>query len=254
MTSAAFLSMTVERGVATIAFTRPDKGNAYDKAMLRALADGLTTAADDPTIRVLVLRGEGRHFCAGAEIGADAGSDDGPRIAEICRRLDQLAKPTVALVQGACLGGGLALAACCDVVIAEPSAFFAMPEVRLGFTPGPLMLFVIKAIGARQARRLLVSGERIAADEALRIGLVHRLCEAGAGERALAQQVAELLHAAPRAAADVKATLRRVSEDNITDESLSQLQAEFHAGASSAEAEEGRAAFRAKRPPRWTVR
>jgi methylglutaconyl-CoA hydratase len=251
---AACLSMTIDRGVATLRFARPDKGNAYNKAMLRGLADGLTQAAEDPAIRILVLRGEGRHFCAGAEIGADAGSGDDPGIADICRRLDCLAKPTVALVQGACLGGGLALAACCDVVIAERSAFFAMPEVRLGFAPGPLMPFFLSAIGSRHARRLLVSGERFAAEEALRIGLVHRLCEPGESERSLEQQIAELLQAAPLATAEVKATLRRLSADNVTDALMGDLQAAFRVSASSPEAQEGRAAFRDKRTPRWTVR
>jgi methylglutaconyl-CoA hydratase len=251
---AACLSVTVDRGVATVAFARPDKANAYDKAMLRALADSLTHAADDPAIRILVLRGEGRHFCAGAEVGADQGSDEDPGIADICRRLDCMAKPAVALVQGACLGGGLALTACCDVVIAERSAFFSMPEVRLGFSPGPLMPFVLAALGPRHARRLLVSGERFGAEEAWRIGLVHRLCDAGDGEPSLAQQISELLQAGPTAAAEVKATLRRLGEDKVTNELMADLQAAFRVSTSSSEAQEGRAAFHDKRSPRWTVR
>jgi methylglutaconyl-CoA hydratase len=247
------LSLTIEHRIATICFVRPDKSNAYDKAMLRALADGLARAAEDPTIRILVVRGEGRHFCAGAEIGADAGSEEDVSIAEVCRRLDRLAKPTVALVQGACLGGGLALAACCDVVVAERSAFFSMPEVRLGFAPGPLMPFFVNAVGARPARRLLISGERFGAEEALRIGLVHQLCETGDGDQGLARCVAELLQAAPPAVAEIKATLRRLSGEEVTPALLAELQATFRSHAGSPEAEEGRAAFREKRPPRWTT-
>jgi methylglutaconyl-CoA hydratase len=249
--TAPTLSLTIERRIATIRSSRPDRSNAYDKAMLRALAGGLARAAEDPAIRILVLRGEGRHFCAGAEIGADAGSDEGPGIAEICRRLDRLAKPTVALVQGACLGGGLALTACCDIVMAERTAFFSMPEVRLGFAPGPLMPFFVNAVGPRHARRLLISGERFGAEEALRIGLVHQLYTPGDGEQALAHCIAELLQAAPVAGAEVKATLRRLSGETATPELLAELQATFRVGASSPEAEEGRRAFREKRPPRW---
>jgi methylglutaconyl-CoA hydratase len=254
MTSSALLSLKLAGGVATLWLTRPDKSNAYNATMLRDLADCLTRVADDPAVRVVVLRGEGRHFCAGAEIGADSGSEDGPGVAEVCRRLDVLPKPTLALVHGACLGGGLALAACCDVVLAERGAFFAMPEVRLGFAPGPLMPFVVNAVGLRHARRLLVSGERFDAEEALRIGLAHRLCETGQAEQAVAQCVAELLQAAPQATAEVKATLRRAAGQDITPELLAELQADFNARANSAEAQEGRAAFREKRPPRWTKR
>jgi methylglutaconyl-CoA hydratase len=252
MMSQTLLSSKVERGVATIAFTRADKSNAYNAAMLRDLADCLARAADDPAVRIVVLRGEGRHFCAGAEIGADADAQDGPGIAQVCRQLDSLPKPTLALVHGGCLGGGLALAACCDLVLAERGAFFAMPEVRLGFAPGPLMPFLINAVGPRHARRLLVSGERFDAEEALRIGLAHRLYPTGEAEQALAQWTAEVLQAAPQAAAEVKATLRRLTGEGITPGLLAELQTTFRTSANSPEAQEGRAAFREKRPPRWT--
>jgi methylglutaconyl-CoA hydratase len=219
--------------------------------MLRELSDCLARATDEPAVRIVVLRGEGRHFCAGAEIDADAGAQEGPGIADVCRQLDTLPKPTLALVHGACLGGGLALAACCDVVLAERGAFFAMPEVRLGFAPGPLMPFFINAVGLRQARRLLVSGERFDAEEALRIGLAHRLCETGQAEQAVAQCVAELLQAAPHAAAEVKATLRRLAGKEITPELLAELQSAFRTSADSLDAQEGRTAFRERRAPRW---
>jgi methylglutaconyl-CoA hydratase len=248
-----FLSMHIERAVATIRFERPDKGNAYDRAMLSALAGALARAGEDAAVRVIVLRGEGRHFCAGAEIGADVSTAGGPGIADVCGELDALAKPTLAFVHGACLGGGLALAACCDVVIAEHRAFFAMPEVRLGFAPAPLMPFFIAAVGPRHARRLLISGERFDAVEAQRIGLVHHLTDAAEAEPALTRRVTELMQAAPHAAARVKMTLRRLSDQTITPDLMAELQQAFRETSDSAEAQEGRAAFRAKRPPGWTM-
>jgi methylglutaconyl-CoA hydratase len=248
-----FLSFRVDGGVATVSFTRPEKSNAYNRTMLHDLCELLARASHDGAIRVLTLRGEGRHFCAGAEIARDdSGAEGGPTIPEVCRQLDNLPKPTLAAVQGACLGGGMALVACCDVAIAERGAFFAMPEVRLGFAPGPLIPFVVNAIGYRHARRLLLSGERFDAEEALRIGLVHRLCEPGEAEAALARALDEIMQAAPGAAGQAKAMTRRLRDEPITPALLTELESAFRASGTSAEAQEGRAAFREKRPPRWT--
>ena len=245
----AFLSATVAHGIATVTFTRPDKGNAYEAGMLRGLGDALARAADDASIRSVVLRGEGRHFCAGADIGA--AEEGGPAIPEICWRLDTLPKPTLAVVQGACIGGGMALTACCDLVIAERGAFFAMPEVRLGFAAGPLIPFVLNAIGYRQARRLLVTGERFSAEDAWRIGLAHVLCETGKADEALRTALGEVLQAAPGAAAATKAMARRLAGVPVTPELLDDLQGAFRVAINSTEAQEGRAAFREKRPPWW---
>ena len=245
----AFLSATVVNGVATVTFTRPDKGNAYEAGMLRGLCDAAARAAEDASVRAVVLRGEGRHFCTGADIAAGEGS--GPTIVDVCSQLDTLAKPTIAVVQGACIGGGMALAACCDIVIAERDAFFAMPEVRLGFSAGPLIPFVLNAIGYRQARRLLVTGERFSAEDAWRIGLAHVLCETGKADAALRAALTELLQAAPGAAAITKALTRRSAGESVTPALRDELQREFRIVVASDEAQEGRAAFREKRAPRW---
>ena len=140
---------------------------------------------------------------------------------------------------------------CCDVVIAARNAFFSLPEVRLGFAPGPLIPFFLRAIDARSLRRYLLSGERFAAEEALRIGLVHQLCDAEAGDAALAALMDELLLAAPSAVAQAKALLRRFGHKPISQELLAELQGEFDQHFHSPEAAEGRASFREKRKPRW---
>ena len=105
------------RGVATLTLNRPDKGNAYDQAMLDALAGEAARLAADPAVRIVVLRGSGRHFCVGAEIGAATPEGSRVTIPALCAALDALPKPTVALVHGACIGGGVALLSCCDVVL-----------------------------------------------------------------------------------------------------------------------------------------
>jgi methylglutaconyl-CoA hydratase len=253
MSDAALLTAVDPRGVATLTLNRPEKGNAYDQALLEMMAGVLAEHADDSKIRLLVLRGAGRHFCAGADLGDGSQAPIDPRITlpAFCRALDEFPKPTIALIHGACLGGGLAFAACCDVVIAARDAFFSLPEVRLGFAPLPLVPFLVRAINPRSLRRYLVSGERFDATEAQRIGLVHEVAEASALNEALAGAVAGFLEAGPGAAVAAKRVLRAQANGAITDDLLAELQREFRTGAESEEAREGRAAFRAKRKPRW---
>jgi methylglutaconyl-CoA hydratase len=250
--TAALLCETDTRGVATLTLNRPDRGNAYDQPLLEALAEQLARLVTDATVRVVVLRGTGKHFCAGADIGRDDAARSAGRatLPTVCHDLDAAPKPIVALVHGACIGGGLAFAACCDVVIATREATFALPEVRLGFAPGPLVPFLLRAMAPRSLRRYLLSGERFGAEEALRIGLVHALCEPVELDAAADRMIDELLHAGPTAAAGAKRALRRFG-NAATKELLAELQAEFEAEFNSAEAQEGRASFREKRKPRW---
>jgi methylglutaconyl-CoA hydratase len=250
------LRTEIAGAVATISFARPEKSNAYDKPMQRAFDDSLRRAADDPAVRVVILRGEGKHFSAGADLAAEAAQAEmaAPSLPEVCLRLAELPKPTVALVQGACLGGSMAFAACCDIVIAARNAFFSLPETRIGFAPTPLIPFLIRAVGERHARRLLMTGARFTAEEGLRIGLVTEICELDGMEQALAVVVADLLQAAPGAVTTVKTQVARLRDREPTADLLAELQAAFDAAGESLEAREGRAARREKRPPAWAVR
>jgi len=251
-----YVKTDVAGAVATVTFARPEKSNAYDKAMLRAFDDGLRRAAGDPAVRVVVLRGEGRHFSAGADLAAEAAQAEviAPSLPEVCLHLAELPKPTIALVQGACLGGSMAFAACCDIVIAARNAFFSLPEARIGFAPLPLIPFIVRAVGERQARRLLMTGARFDAAEGLRIGLVSEICESDGMERALAAAVADLMQSAPGAVTTIKTQVARLRDRQPTVELLAELQAAFDAAGRSAEAQEGRTARREKRPPSWAVR
>jgi methylglutaconyl-CoA hydratase len=250
------LALTIAGPVATITFARPQKSNAYDKPMLRAFDAHLKRAGDDAAIRVVVLRGEGKHFSAGADLGAEEAQADepAPGVAEVCLRLSDLPKPTVAFVQGACIGGSMAFVACCDIVIAARDAFFSLPEARIGFSPTPLIAFVMRAVGERHARRILMSGARFSADEALRMGLVSEICEAGMMEQTLADTIARLLQSAPGAVATIKTQVASLRQRAPTPELLAELQRGFDAAWNSTEAEEGRAARREKRPPNWAVK
>jgi methylglutaconyl-CoA hydratase len=244
------------RGVATLTLNRPEKGNRYNQAMLDTLLAEITRLGSDPAVRVIVLRAGGKHFCVGAEIGEEQPSaKEAPRatIPGLCLAFDDVPKPTVALVHGACIGGGVALVSCCDVVIAARDAFFSLPEVRLGFAPGPLIPFFLRAIDQRSLRRYLLSGERFAAAAAMRNGLVHELYDADGGDAALAALLDELLLAGPNGGATATGLLRRLAQTPVSKELLAELQREFDARRHSPEALEGVASFREKRKPRWAA-
>jgi methylglutaconyl-CoA hydratase len=252
---ATILTSVDARGVATLRFNRPDKANSYDQPMLDALAAWIERCREDAAVRMLVLRGEGKHFSAGAAIGAkDESRERSARrqgIADICLALDAVPKPTIAAVHGACIGGALALACCCDVVLAGRDASFAIPEVRLGFAPGPLIPFFLRALGYRNLRRFLLSGERFPAAEAHRVGLVHELCEPEALDQRLDAMIDEMLMAAPGAVARAKQVLRAQVTPAVSPHVLRKLQVAFESAARSDEAEEGRRSFRETRKPSW---
>ena len=243
------------RGIATLTLNRPDSANTYDQDMLDALHQAFERLAQDDSVRAIVLRGAGRHFCGGGDqrrhYNAPARPPDAPHpptMVDVCARLRAVPQPTVAAIHGACLGGALALASSCDIRIAARDAFFALPEVRLGFAPGPdTALPVARAMGARHYRRYAMTGQRFGAQEALQSGLVHELCETGALDQSLATQLEEILLAAPNAARFAK-RVADVLEPSIPAEALAGL---LGAGRDTPEAREGLAAFREKRKPAW---
>jgi methylglutaconyl-CoA hydratase len=239
------------RGVATITFNRPDRANSYDSAMLDALCAGFEDYGRDPKVRVIVLRGAGKHFSAGAGIG-EGGAAPRLSMGELCALIDAVPKPTLAVVQGACIGGALAIASCCDMIIAGREATFSIPEVRLGFAPGPLIGVFVRAMGYRAVRRYLLSGERFSAEEAFRIGLVGKVCESDALDRECEEWIDQCLLGAPGAIARAKQMLQRnASPPALSAEQMRELQAAFDAISSGDEAAEGRASFKEKRKPGW---
>ena len=155
------------------------------------------------------------------------------------------------MVQGACVGGALAIASCCDIMLASRDAFFSIPEVRLGFAPLPLIGFFARAMGYRAVRRYLLSGERFSADEALRIGLAQELCDADAIERVLDALVDQCLLSAPGAVARAKLALRSRRRRPCRRMSCASFRRSSNSAAASEEATEGRSAFKEKRKPHW---
>ena len=241
------------RGCATVTLNRPDKGNALDPGMLTGLRDTLLGLRDRAEVRIVVLRGAGRHFCSGMDVAAiqRAGAPaHGPGIGPVCLLLDEFPKPVVAVVQGAAIGAGCALVACCDLAIAANEAGFAIPEVRLGLAPSGLTPFFLRAVGHRPLRRYMLSGERMSAAKAAELGLVHEVCAADAIEAKVAEIIGEYLRAAPGAFAVAKAAMARLAGP-IGERLLADLESEFARNAKGPEALEGKASFREKRPPSW---
>jgi methylglutaconyl-CoA hydratase len=255
-------TLTVEvspRRIATVLLNRPERGNAFDQAMLDELHEQFVSLAANDAVRIVVLRGSGRHFCTGADLAARAADahatstqpDKPPAsLRDVLIALDTLSKPTVAVVHGAAVGGGAGFAACCDIVIAADTAFFSIPEVRVGMAPLGVMPFLIRAMGHRSFRRYGLSGERIAAAEALRIGLAHLVCNAASLDETLTRTTDELLHGAPGAIRDLKSAAAEFASP-----ALSTILANRPAhDPKSPEAREGIASFREKRKPSWYQR
>jgi methylglutaconyl-CoA hydratase len=242
------------RRIATVLLNRPERGNAFDQTMLNELAEALAALSDDPNVRLIILRGSGRHFCTGADLAAPKPDHPPPpgrsthaSLRDVLAALDALPKPTIAAVHGAAIGGGAAFAACCDVVIAADSAFFSVPEVRVGMPPLGVAPFLIRAIGHRGFRRYGLSGERVSAAEALRLGLAHEICAPDAIDDAVAHVADELLHGAPGAIA----TLKRAAANYATPSLAAILANQVPHDPKTEEATEGVASFRDKRKPKW---
>jgi len=250
------------RGVATITMNQPRRHNALSAALVAALAAALHEAEADPAVRVVVLAGAGPTFCAGADIGemrasADATVEDNEReasrLAALLARLDGLATPTVARVHGNAFGGALGLVAACDIAIASQAAAFALTEVRLGIVPAMISPYVVRAIGVRQARRFFLTGERIDAPLAERIGLVHAAVPDAGLDAAIDAITGGLALGAPGAQAEAKRLLRFVAgRSDDTDRDAARATARWIARLRAGEeGREGLSAFLEKRQPAW---
>lgn len=248
------------RGVVTLRLNRPQRRNALDAALIGALGDALRRLAEATDVRILVLRGAGATFCAGADLAwmraaahhpGDRNEADARALADMLHRLNTLPMPTVAVVHGGAFGGGVGLAACCDIVIAAQQAQFGLSEVRLGLIPATIAPYVIAAIGAAQARRYVLTGERFDAPTAQRLGLVHALASDTQLADTLERFITELLHGGPQAQAAAKRLIADVATHPV-DASLRADTARRMADCRvSAEAQAGLAAFFNRVPAPW---
>jgi methylglutaconyl-CoA hydratase len=248
------------RGVARVTLNRPDRNNAYDGALIAALLAALDTLDKTKGLRAVVIAGRGKHFQAGADLkwinAVRQGSRDdniaaSRATAQAIWRLNRAPVPTIALVQGACFGGGTGLLAACDVVIAAADAVFSIAEVRWGLTAAIIIPQLNDAIGVRQVRRYALTGERFSAEDAQRIGLVHEVVAADALESAAARIVDQVLQNGPRAIAETKALALQSAWAKLDGAAFDGLVESHAAKRQSAEAAEGLASFAQKRAAQW---
>ena len=261
MTADEPLLCTIDgRGVASLTLNRPAVNNAYDGALIDALIDTFVRLERDPALRVVVLRGAGRHFQAGADlsfldhlrtVSPEENLEFSRRTVAAVRGLQMFSRPTVALVHGGCFGGGVGIAAACDIAVATDDAVFALTEVRWGITPAPIIPLLVERIGARAAGRFALTGERFDAAAARAMGLVHEICPPAELETVGAQLVDHLLMAGPEAVAITKALIAEAAETPFAGAFHDRIVAEAAARRRSPEAAEGLASFREKRAPGW---
>lgn len=255
------LNLTRERdgAVARVTLTRPEVANAFDDVMVADLAAAAAELRDDAAVRAVVLASEGRHFSAGADLGwmrraADYDRErnvaDALELARMLEAWDDLPKPVVGRVQGAALGGGVGLVCVCDVVVASSKARMGLTEVRLGLIPAVISPFVIRKIGTSWARALFLTADRVDAQTALNLGLVHEISEPETLDGAVEATLDALLVAGPEALAAAKLLVRQVNDTPRHD--LAALTAGLIADRrDSAEGREGLGAFLEKREPSW---
>ena len=246
--------------VARITLNRPEQLNALSVTMRQELSDAFDRCAEDADVRAVLLLGAGRAFCAGIDL-ADGSFEEGPIESVEARtrgdfraKLTGLGKPSLAAVQGFCLGGGCELALCCDVRVAAEDAQFGQPEINLGSTPaGGATQRLPRLIGAGRALEWLLTGDRMPAAEAYRVGLANRLVPAAELDAAATELAKKLASKAPLAAKYMRESVYRGLDLPIEDG----LRLEFHLGGllrTTEDRVEGLNAFREKRPPEFKGR
>ena len=253
-----YVEHTRDGPIDTVTLRRPEVHNAFNEHVIAEVAAAFDAIAASTGTRVVVLRGEGRSFSAGADLdwmrraaafSEDENRRDASALAAMLRAVSECACPVVARVQGNAFGGGAGLAAAADIAIAGATARFAFSEVRLGLVPATIARHVIRKIGPGRALPLFLTGERIDAERALAIGLVHRVADDDALDVAVAETVDALLAGGPEAQRRCKELVRRVAPD---DGDLDAYAAALIAAVrGSDEGREGVAAFIEKRRARW---
>ena len=247
------------RGVATLTLDRPDKHNAMSAQMLEDLTVAAQELGADDAVRVVVLTGAGKSFCAGGDLGwmrdqmgmdATTRSAEARKLATMLNALDTLPKPLVGALQGNAFGGGVGLACVCDVVVAVSEAKLGLTETRLGLIPATIGPYVIARMGEGRARQVFMSARIFDAQEAVALGIVSKAVPAAAMHAAVEAEIRPYLDAAPHAVAAAKKLVRDLG-GSVTPEAIDLSIDALAARWESEEAQEGIAAFFAKRKALW---
>lgn len=248
--------------VAEVWLNRPDVRNAFNDEVIAELTQTFEQLAAQPELRVVLLSGRGKAFCAGADLNwmramADYSWEqnraDAQRLADMLWTLDQCPVPVVGRVQGDCYAGGMGLASICDVLVASSKVTFCLSEARLGLLPATISPYVIRAMGVQAARRYFTTAERLSAAQAHAMGLVHELCEPEALDAKVAEIVATLVANGPAAVKACKRLVRDIAGQDITEALRAETARRIADIRASDEGKEGLQSFLGKRSPNWQV-
>ena len=239
---------------------RPELRNALNSALQDLLLKAFKEIEGEKNIRVLILAGRGQAFCAGGDLArmqqaskmtrANSKAEAG-RFAKLLYRMHTYPKPLIARVHGPAFAGGMGLVAACDLVVAAEEAEFCLPEVRIGLVPAMISPYIVRALGEQCARRYVLTGERLSAREAQRIGFVHECVPAAELDARVEKFVAQLAQAGPQALARSKKLLAKVANTAISPKLAAETATVLAQARAGAEAREGIRSFLEKRKPKW---
>ena len=245
--------------VARVALNRPEIRNAFNDEMLADLRAAFAELRDDDAVRVVVLTGEGKCFCAGADLNwmkrvvdytYEQNYEDSLNLAMMLREIYECPKPVIGRINGPAIGGGTGVVAVCDIAIAAEDAVFAFTETKLGITPAAISPYLLKRMGERNLREYFLTGQRFSAQKAMEMGLVNAVAPAERLEAEVQARIDMILTGGPHALAVSKELIRAIGERSLdengpyTAEVISRLRM-------SEEGQDGMNAFLDKRKPRW---
>lgn len=247
-------------GVLYLVMNRPEVHNAFDSEQIKNLTEALVNAKSNPKVRVIVLAGEGKSFCAGGDINYmktvgqnsfEENKADALALAQLMNTLYYHPKPTIAQVKGAVFGGGVGLVCCCDIAVGSSDIKLALSEVKIGVIASTISPYVINAVGTKTAKRFMLTGETLTAEKALKHGFISEIADTNQLDDAIEILTQSLLKNGPEALQKTKALVFEVAQKEI-DQKLIDFTADSIAQVrSSPEAKEGLSAFLEKRKPLW---
>lgn len=254
------LDIHIEGHVAKVFLNRPEVRNAFNDGVITELAETFIRLGQDPSVRVIVLGGHGKAFCAGADLnwmksmagyGWEDNRADASRLAEMLWAIYSCPLPVVGRLHGDCYAGGMGLAACCDVLVAADGMHFCLSEARLGLLPATISPYVMRAMGQQAARRYFITAERFSAAQAREMGFVHELVAPDALDAKVDEIVALLVANGPAAVKACKRLVQDFAGHEITPDLRAETARRIADIRASDEGREGVQAFLNKREPAW---
>jgi methylglutaconyl-CoA hydratase len=245
--------------VVWVTFNRPEVHNAFNVELIEEMTEAVHRVKDDGAVRIVVLTGKGKSFCAGADLNwlreiigysFKQNLEESRALADVLHQLYELPKPTIAMVNGAAIGGGTGFLSACDMAVASEEAQFGLSEVKIGLVPAAISPYVIRKIGESKAREYFLTGKRILAPRAQEIGLVNEVVPLEKLRESVDLLIKNLLTSGPEAMASCKELIKRTSHAQIKD--VKEFTANMIASLRvSEEGQEGMASFLEKRKPKW---